>query len=56
MITDSQLYTLALFLGALSMVLIVLYHWLEINAKDSISSARRADSIPATGGKAKLKN
>lgn len=32
MITDDQLYTLALFLGSASMLLIVLYHFLEINA------------------------
>ena len=34
MITDSQLYSLALFLGAASMLLIVLYHFLEINSKE----------------------
>lgn len=34
MISDSQLYTLAIFLGSLAMLLIVLYHWLEINSKD----------------------
>ncbi|KAK5948455.1 hypothetical protein OHC33_010489 [Knufia fluminis] len=34
MISDSQLYTLALFLGSASMLLIVLYHFLEVNAQD----------------------
>ena len=34
MITDSQLYSLAIFLGSLAMLLIVLYHFLEVNAKD----------------------
>jgi hypothetical protein len=34
MITDAQLYSLALFLGSASMLLIVLYHFLEVNAKD----------------------
>lgn len=56
MISDSQLYTLALFLGAASMMLIVVYHWLEVNAKDDISSSRKADAIPATPRKVKGKN
>lgn len=34
MISDSQLYTLALFLGSAAMLLIVLYHFLEVNATD----------------------
>lgn len=34
MITDNQLYTLALFLGSSAMLLIVLYHFLEVNATD----------------------
>ncbi|KAI9841801.1 MAG: hypothetical protein M1837_000395 [Sclerophora amabilis] len=33
MISDNDLYTLAIFLGSLSMLLIVLYHFLEVNAK-----------------------
>jgi oligosaccharyl transferase complex subunit OST4 len=32
MISDSQLYTLALFFGAVSMLLIVLYHFMEVNS------------------------
>ncbi|ETN41797.1 uncharacterized protein HMPREF1541_03734, partial [Cyphellophora europaea CBS 101466] len=34
MITDAQLYSLALFLGCAAMLLIVLYHFLEVNAVD----------------------
>lgn len=34
MISDNDLYSLALFLGACAMLLIVLYHFLEVNAKD----------------------
>lgn len=34
MISDTQLYSLAVFLGGLAMLLIVLYHFLEINAQD----------------------
>jgi hypothetical protein len=44
MISDSQLYSLALFLGAVSMLLIVAYHFLEINSTpdedDKISQAK----------------
>ena len=32
MISDDDLYTLAIFLGSLAMLLIVLYHFLEVNA------------------------
>lgn len=51
MISDSQLYSLAIFLGSASMLLIVLYHFLEVNAKDGapLSRERRADSIPSGG-------
>ncbi|PGH09729.1 hypothetical protein GX51_00409 [Blastomyces parvus] len=34
MISDAQLYQLAIFLGSCAMLLIVLYHYLEVNAKD----------------------
>lgn len=34
MISDDDLYRLAIFLGSASMLLIVLYHFLEINAVD----------------------
>lgn len=34
MISDNDLYTLAVFLGSLSMLLIVFYHYLEINKLD----------------------
>lgn len=34
MISDNQLYSLAVFLGCMSMLLIVLYHFLEVNAKE----------------------
>lgn len=34
MISDDGLYRLAIFLGSLAMLLIVLYHFLEINSKD----------------------
>lgn len=34
MISDNDLYTLAIFLGSLAMLLIILYHFLEVNAID----------------------
>jgi len=48
MITDDGLYSLAIFLGSVSMLLIVLYHFLEVNAKpdaeDPLSEERKADT------------
>jgi len=41
MISDNQLYTLALFLGGASVVLIVLYHFLEVNGKDESLSQEK---------------
>lgn len=41
MITDNQLYTLAIFLGSAAMLMIVLYHFLEVNSSD--------EEVPATG-------
>jgi len=37
MITDDALYKIAIFLGSASMVLIVVYHLLEVNSKDTSS-------------------
>ena len=33
MISDNQLYQLAIFLGSAAMLLIILYHFLEVNAE-----------------------
>ena len=41
MITDDGLNSLAIFLGSLAMLLIVLYHFLEVNAIE--------DNTPADG-------
>lgn len=35
MISDNDLYSLAIFLGSFAMLLIVVYHFLEINANKS---------------------
>lgn len=49
MITDSQLYSLAIFLGSAAMLLIVLYHFLEVNSED-----HKTEEIPkSTAGKVK---
>ena len=58
MITDDQLYSLAVFLGCLAMLLIVLYHFLEVNAiEDDAPStdAGKAESKHAMLGKEKRK-
>lgn len=34
MITDDELYRLAIFLGSAAMLLVVLYHFLEVNARN----------------------
>ncbi|KAF2833259.1 hypothetical protein CC86DRAFT_365207 [Ophiobolus disseminans] len=39
MITDSQLYSLAIFLGSAAMMLIVLYHFLEVNSEEHAALA-----------------
>ena len=38
MISDDDLYRLAIFLGSLAMLLIVLYHFLEVNAQEDNES------------------
>ncbi|KAF8864883.1 hypothetical protein BDZ45DRAFT_669254 [Acephala macrosclerotiorum] len=44
MISDDDLYRLAIFLGSIAMLLIILYHFLEINAVEE----------PATDSKGKV--
>lgn len=34
MITDNELYRIAIVLGSAAMILIVLYHFLEVNARE----------------------
>lgn len=42
MITDNDLHRLAVFLGSCAMMLIVLYHFLEVNAKEDEDDAATA--------------
>lgn len=53
MISDKDLYSLAIFLGSLAMLLTVLYHFLEVNAKDDQTSPAKIDegAAPQKGGK-----
>jgi oligosaccharyl transferase complex subunit OST4 len=47
MISDDQLYTLAIFLGSAAMLLIVVYHFLEVNARDlPAMNQAKADTLP----------
>lgn len=48
MISDDDLYRLAIFLGSTSMVLIVLYHFLEVNATPE---AKEVQEVPGTANK-----
>lgn len=41
MITDQELYSLTIFLGTLMMSLIVLYHFLSVNANQSTASSEK---------------
>ncbi|KAF4443269.1 hypothetical protein FACUT_1491 [Fusarium acutatum] len=45
MISDNDLYRLAIFFGTTAMILIVLYHFLEVNAaKDPIEAGKEGAS------------
>ncbi|EZF09839.1 hypothetical protein H112_08862 [Trichophyton rubrum D6] len=50
MITDNELYQLAIFLGSCAMLLIVVYHFLEVNSKASsdIDSTRVSSTTEST--------
>ena len=39
MISDNELYSLSVFLGSAAMLMIVLYHFLEVNAIDESKEA-----------------
>jgi hypothetical protein len=48
MITDAELYRLAIFLGSAAMVLIILYHFFEVNAEqDERESAKEKAPVKA---------
>lgn len=46
MISDSDLYRLAIFLGSASMLLIILYHFLEVNAEKESTQNEKSIRSP----------
>ena len=50
MISDNDLYRLAVFLGSAAMILIVLYHFLEVNAVEEPT-----EDLKSTGSQAETK-
>ncbi|KAL4988073.1 Oligosaccaryltransferase-domain-containing protein [Aspergillus falconensis] len=44
MITDNDLHRLAVFLGSCAMMMIVLYHFLEVNAKEDEDAATMVEN------------
>ncbi len=53
MISDDELYRLAIFLGSAAMLLIILYHFLEINAVEEPANAK-AKTTPLTQQQSKV--
>lgn len=53
MISDNDLYHLAIFLGSVAMMLIVLYHFLEVNARDNDEAEKTG---AAKGGRSGASN
>ncbi|KAI1179773.1 Oligosaccaryltransferase-domain-containing protein [Nemania sp. FL0916] len=56
MISDDDLYRLALFLGSVAMILIVLYHFFEVNSQESPALAQktsRSAPVPPTAASIK---
>lgn len=47
MISDGDLYRLAIFLGSSAMMMIVLYHFLDVNARDEKETADTKAANPA---------
>jgi len=45
MISDDELYRLAIFLGSAAMLLIILYHFLEVNAVEEPAEAKTKTTI-----------
>lgn len=44
MISDADLYRLAIFLGCCAMMMIVLYHFLDVNARDEKETTNTPDA------------
>ncbi|KAH8433397.1 dolichyl-diphosphooligosaccharide--protein glycosyltransferase subunit 4 [Aspergillus melleus] len=52
MISDDDLHRLAVFLGSCAMMMIVLYHFLEVNSKDDALDAGAEKGKKVTGAAA----
>ncbi|OBT49721.1 hypothetical protein VE04_09787, partial [Pseudogymnoascus sp. 24MN13] len=52
MISDDELYSLAIFLGSAAMLMIVLYHFLEANSVEDVDAKTSAPVAVASGSKA----
>jgi oligosaccharyl transferase complex subunit OST4 len=50
MISDDELYSLAIFLGSAAMLMIVLYHFLEANSVEDVDAKTGAPVATATSG------
>ncbi|KAI1322939.1 Oligosaccaryltransferase-domain-containing protein [Xylariaceae sp. FL0255] len=51
MISDNDLHVLAVFLGSAAMVLIVVYHFFEVNSKDTADEKTVAAQQVSTASK-----
>ena len=55
MISDNDLYTLAIFLGSLAMLLIILYHFLEVNAIEDDHTQSEEKTSPTSASQAQAR-
>jgi len=53
MISDDDLYRLAIFLGSAAMLLIILYHFLEVNAVEEPAMDAKENGASSTQADAK---
>lgn len=44
MISDTELYSLAIFLGCMAMLLIILYHFLEVNSDETDTASAKGSN------------
>ncbi|EPE25676.1 Oligosaccharyltransferase subunit ost4p [Glarea lozoyensis ATCC 20868] len=47
MISDDDLYRLAIVLGSIAMLLIIVYHWLEVNSIEDAEDVKVRNSTQA---------
>jgi len=54
MISDDELYRLAIFLGSAAMLLIIIYHFLEVNSDEDKTSESETKTAPVARGDSKV--